>query len=217
MSYIEGYDYITAHKKWVADHPSFRFGEFQTEYRNVVAEMYYSLLRLPSANLTQRTAHYMYGQDLLHYNHLIEVNKSLMEGLGTQQKVKYFVTIGFNHQTFSLDLFKSWMKVFDKYSWVISYIGKFELFRENGEHPHIHIILETDLRHKGKIIDKLHTSLTSRKHNLIVGKNNIDVKICEDRHYKYIQGIKTDNKVKYTLLDEVYRQDNDIPEFYERK
>jgi len=125
----------------------------------------------------------------------------------------WFITIGFNHQTWSV---RSSINVID--SIVSNKIfkeirGVFELFRENGEHPHVHFLCRLlDNLPKSKIIEKLWATKGIKK--VVLAKTFIDIKRAGQQHEKYILGDKTESKLSYCQKDKDFRKKNNIPEFF---
>jgi len=122
----------------------------------------------------------------------------------------HFVTIGFNHQEFTIDACHIAIQKILKMDWVISAKANLEYFRENGQHPHVHFIIETPYK-KGKIVDSIFKSKYMKK--LVLKKNFIDVKPALECHFKYINLEKQEAKMVYVILDQEWRQKNQIPDY----
>lgn len=128
---------------------------------------------------------------------------------------KWFVTIGFNHQTFDpkqVKLFISnlfTLKFFDDGSF-----GVFEYYRANGEHPHIHICLKTSVKTKSQIVQQIFRSKNASK--FILNKNFIDVKPFEKYHDEYLAGNKTEDKMSFVERDKSWRFENNYPDIFNK-
>jgi len=123
---------------------------------------------------------------------------------------EWFITIGFNHQTWDIP---SCVKVIYKilsFDWVDSGTGVFELYRTNGEHPHVHLLLDLnqDLS-KSKLLEKIWATAGIKK--VVLKKPFIDIKVAEEYHHNYIIGIKKPEKMPYCERDAEWREQNKIP------
>jgi len=138
---------------------------------------------------------------------LKNMEKLAMEDHGSTNK--YFVTIGFNHQTFNVKDFLKSINVLFRKSFVLSAEGVFEIYRTNGEHPHIHIIMEVPKIRAGIVVTKIFQTAGMSK--IVLSRNFIDVKPCEEYHYKYINGEKIEEKMGCCEKDKLFREKNNIP------
>lgn len=127
--------------------------------------------------------------------------------------VEYFVTIGFNHQTWNVPACVSAIQKVLNASWVKDGEAVFELYRSNGEHLHAHfsLILKDPLP-KSKVVEKLF-KLAGMK-NIVLKKNFIDIKELTDVRRLYIRGIKQDNKIPFVVRDQEWRGKNNIPNLF---
>lgn len=217
-------DFISAHLAWIKSHPAYAGFDFPSHlsYYELQRVTYDNLLRsyeqrpeIYTRYLPQDIAKEMFMKDLQkHKAHTIiaaDLAKEL--GLVKTNNDYLFITIGFNHQTFNVPLFKKWIEKFIQLSWIDTFKGKFELYRENGEHPHIHMIIKTDkIYSKSQLIQKIWKS--SKIKEIVLKESFIDYKICEPRHFQYIDGNKTDSKLPFVQKDIEFRKNNNIPEFY---
>lgn len=129
------------------------------------------------------------------------------------EKNKWFITVGFNHQTWDVPSCVSVIRKICENKIFKDIRGVFELFRENGEHPHCHFLVElTDTLPKSKIIEKLWATKGIKK--VVLSKTYIDVKKAEDYHQNYILGIKKKEKMECIEKDKIFRKKNNIPEFF---
>ena len=138
---------------------------------------------------------------------LQKLEKLALEDQGATNK--FFVTIGFNHQTFNAKLAMTSVNAIFRKSFVLSAEGVFEFYRENGEHPHIHIIMEVPKMRAGMLVTKIFQSAGMSK--VVLSRNFIDVKPCEEYHYGYIEGDKIEEKKEFCAKDKVWREQNMIP------
>lgn len=122
----------------------------------------------------------------------------------------WFVTLNFNHDTWSIkDCHKCITNVLAM-DWVIRAKGNFELHGEKGEHPHCHILLETK-EPKSRICDKIFRPLYTKK--VIFKKNFVECEMAQDYHYNYINLDKTSDKMTNVQKDIEWRKKNNIPDY----
>lgn len=138
---------------------------------------------------------------------LQNMEKLAMEDQGSTNK--YFVTIGLNHQTFNVKDFLKSINVLFRKSFVLSAEGVFEIYRTNGEHPHVHIIMEVPKMRPGMVVTKIFQTAGMSK--IVLSRNFVDVKPCEEYHYKYINGEKIEEKMECCEKDKLFREKNNIP------
>lgn len=211
--YQVGVDYKSAHLEFLKRTknfiPSKDVYENPETYYEAMTEVY------KLEGYTQAWAYTNLMKDKKHYRMMNEVlMKCDMELSKTDNiKGKYFVTIGFNHQTYTDKLMMKYMETLVGYEWLQSLLAKFEIHRTNGMHPHVHMIMETQLT-KSKVIEKLQRCKGGRV--LILKKEMIDVKMWEPRHDKYIAGQKTEEKMECVDKDAAYRLKNGIPEYWKK-
>lgn len=219
-NYNEKFDYVAAHLQWIRDHPKFESKEHSVldlgkvgsvyferpSYIDVMTEWYKTSLS-PFLN---KIAYLNYKDDLRWMEESKKINLTLTKK-DFETNVA-FVTIGFNHQEFTIskafELIKSILnsdKVLD---------GSFavmENYRENGTHPHVHMkIYYSGTTYKSMLIQTMFRSKNAKK--LILSKNFIDVKEFQPYHDEYLQGNKQENKIKYVEMDKNWRQINKIPD-----
>lgn len=124
---------------------------------------------------------------------------------------QFFITIGFNHQTWDIP---KCVKVIEKiltFDWIKEGEAVFELYRTNGEHPHVHFLVDiTDGLTKSKIVEKLWACAGIKK--VVLKKSFIDVKVAQEYHEKYIKGDKIPEKVECCDRDREWRKKNGIPQ-----
>lgn len=145
------------------------------------------------------------------HKQLQQVKNTLLNKQDT--KPKWFITIGFNHQTFKISDAVLVIRRICENKIFKEIRGVFEMFRENGEHPHVHFLAELhETLPKSKILEKLWATKGIKKQ--VFSKTFIDVKKAEDYHTNYILGIKKQEKMKYIEKDKEFRKKNNIPEFF---
>lgn len=138
-----------------------------------------------------------------------EIDKKV-ESLEPTPNGWWFVTIGFNHDTWTI---KDCCKCIEKIlamDWIISGKANFELFRENGEHPHCHFVIETK-EPKSRIIDKMFRPLYTKK--VVFKKNFIEAEPALEHHQKYIRLDKKSEKMPMVDKDKEWRKKNNIPDY----
>lgn len=208
-------DYVSAHLQWIQNHPRFvpkeqTFFQYGYSYYDMMKELY---VNQKSHKYIQDYAHNTWISDI-HWHkksYLLsnEIQKEV-EKLEPTPNGMWFVTIGFNHQTWNIsDCCKCIEKILAM-EWIISAKANFELYRENGEHPHVHFIIETK-EPKSRILDKLFRPLYVKK--VVFSRNFIDIKPMMEYHHDYINLIKVSEKVKFIEQDKAWRQKNKIPDY----
>lgn len=206
-------DYKSLHLQWILRHPNFLpFGDHYDDYHMVMDVLY----RKP--NVTQDLAKMFFESDrkcLLKYDQAMNLlNRQDLKDLNSETN-KLFITIGFNHQTWDIP---SCVKVIERildFDWVKNGKARFELFRQNGEHPHCHFLIETTHNiPKSKVLEKIWATKGIKK--VCLKKSFIDYKVAGDHHDDYINGIKVIEKMKYVEQDIEWRAANGIKEVFEK-
>lgn len=132
----------------------------------------------------------------------------------SEKKLKYFCTLNFNHQTYTIQKCLDALNVILSYSWVLKCRAVFEFHRETGIHPHIHLMITTTVPNKSKVAEKLWAVKDIKK--IILKKPFVDVKPAQAYHDKYILLDKEEKKMSYVAKDILWRRENSIPEFFEK-
>lgn len=130
----------------------------------------------------------------------------------------FFVTIGFNEQKFNPPaVLKALNKLFEK-DWITSAYGVFEYYSEKGQHPHLmmrlQVIESIFKKGKGKIADKIMDSCLGK---FFDGRNYVDVKFWLPCHQPYIELNKCSEKKEFLEKDVLWRIENNLPAFVEKK
>lgn len=205
-------DYKTAHLEWIMRTKSFIpsvdvYECSHTPYIDAMRELY----RLDA--YLQAWAYVNLMRDMSHHRRIGQVLVTCANKLSERDEIKgrWFITIGFNHQTYTDNLMKKYMEALLTFDWVQSLKAKFEIFRTNGEHPHVHMLLETQLS-KSKIIEKLMRCKGGSK--LILKSQFVDVKPWLPCHDRYLDGQKTPEKMECVQKDIKYREEHEIPQVY---
>jgi len=215
-------DYKSAHIAWAIKHPDF-VGESviycgkRDSYEDVLRALYSPLSKVGP---TQAQAKSFYNVDLRSYEKQLEVMKhmyALVKTVPTEST--WFITLNFNHQTWSISSCLKILESILKFDWVIACRAVFELHRKNGEHPHIHMLLKYSPEkpkenNKSKLLEKLWAVKDIKK--VILNKNFIDVDPGFDYHIQYINGDKIEEKMKGVALDREWRFANGIPHLFEK-
>jgi len=228
-------DYVSAHLAWAKEHSNFspKYAQDITE-----SETYYKSLKtlystafshmgglendewfcckssskVRHANL-QKLAQSLYYADQLWLQNSQVISQLVAKTIIDAKKLEptaYFVTIGFNHQTWTVDkCVKAISKLMD-FDWVLRCKANFELFRENGEHPHCHFYIET-YEPKSKVLEKLFRPKYIQ--DIVLKKSFIDIKKAELYHIDYINLVKTSGKMSFVQQDVEWREKNCIPNF----
>jgi len=146
---------------------------------------------------------------------LLEVIRHSKPIEDVKNELGWFITIGFNHQTWNV---VNCVKVIERIlalPWVTSCTAVFELHRENGQHPHCHFLITTlEKMYKSKILEKFYAVRGIK--SVCLNKSFIDVKVAEPRHQKYITLDKVQSKLRFIEQDKIWRAENNIKEKYEK-
>lgn len=198
-------DWKSAHLAWIKS----------TKYHHAVDGSYHEVMSYlyQNAAVSQESAKFLWKEDKKRHKANFDLSKVLdkeIEKATPSPPDKWFVTIGFNHQTWTKDKCIKAIQKIMAMDWVVSAKAVFELHRENGEHPHVHFLLHTK-EPKSKIIEKIFRP--SYVQSVVYNKSFVDVKPAEEHHMKYIMGDKCDAKQQYVELDRQWRAANNIPDF----
>lgn len=228
-------DYVSAHLAWVKLNPTFspKYAQDMSEsgsYYNSLLLLYrtagslrgdlkddewlsYKAKHSEREPLLQNLAKSLYDADKLWLENSRVISQLVTKKIIDNKKLEptaYFVTIGFNHQTWSVDkCVKAISKLMD-FDWVLKCKANFELFRENGEHPHCHFYIET-YEPKSKVLEKLFRPKYIQ--DIVLKKSFIDIKKAELYHMDYINLVKTSGKMTYVERDIEWREKHCIPNF----
>jgi len=201
-------DYKSLHLNWIKSNKN-----FVPKNGNDLSEPYYDIMRFTyqQPNSSQNYAKICLIED-------IEWKKKSCKVLGelsiaTSSSTRHFVTIGFNHQTWSVASCVAVIKRIMALDWIDNATAVFELHRENGEHPHCHFLIDTKFT-KSKILEKLWAVKDIKK--IVLQKSFIDYKVAQDYHVKYINGDKIENKMPYVEKDILWRQENNIEQLFKK-
>lgn len=205
-------DYKSAHLAWIHSTPKF-LPKYAQDYRADIS--YFEIIKhvYNNPNCSQEYAKLMFVSDKVWYQQSYKVSNEIDKAVKKLEPTAngwWFVTIGFNHQTWSI---KKCCQVITKiiaFDWIISVKANFELYRPNGEHPHCHFVIETDLP-KSKILEKIWRPKYVQE--VVLSKSFIDIKKFEEHHRKYINLEKTYDKMECVNKDIIWRGQNNIPDF----
>lgn len=203
------FDFVGAHLKWISQNKDFKPSDYHTgghAYLENMSEVY----KNPFKDV-QRVARIMFEHDLKVFKKQQATLKYMLKLTESVKSDEWFVTIGFNHQTFEVSRAVAFIKAISALEWVQDFKAVLETHRENGIHPHCHMYIKTELP-KSKIVDKVNRSKGANK--LILARNFIDVKPWCDYHADYIVGNKKDDKIKYVELDKQWRIQNNVPHLF---
>jgi len=129
--------------------------------------------------------------------------------------ISYFITVGFNHQTWSVRACLSVIETICANKIFENIKGVFEYYRENGEHPHVHFLCRLfDNLPKSKVLEKLWATKGIKQ--VVLAKSFIDIKVAGLQHDNYINGDKTESKLILCQKDKEFRKKNNIPEFFSK-
>ena len=228
-------DYVSAHLAWAKQHPSFspKYAQDMSEsgsYYESLKILYFTAFsdrgglendewyskrnsfEARQSNLQKLAQSCLYTDQLWLQNSQV-ISQLVAKTIIDAKKLEptaYFVTIGFNHQTWSVGkCVKAISKLMD-FDWVLKCKANFELFRENGEHPHCHFYIET-FEPKSKVLEKLFRPKYIQ--DIVLKKSFIDIKKAELYHIDYINLKKTSGKMSCVERDIEWREKHCIPNF----
>jgi len=221
-SYVESTDYVQLHFDWILKNNRYAIANagVHSDYYDIMSSVYKDMavdkkcccdkISYPHSQ-RNHTAFKMLLTDMRlskkSVDNLQILEKVAMEDQGSTNI--YFITIGFNHQTFTVKAAMMAINAVFRKSFVDSAEGVFEFYRTNGEHPHIHIIMEVPKMRPGILVTKIFQTAGMSK--VVLSRNFIDVKPCEEYHYKYLEGNKIEEKMECCEKDKLWREQNQIP------
>lgn len=206
-------DYKAAHLAWIDRTKNFTpkyAQDYTVHYFDIMSQIY------SRSDVSQSYAKMCYLEDKLWYKQTYAIEKEIdkeVNKVAPSIVNDFFVTIGFNHQTWSVAKCCKAIEKIINMEWIDSCKANFELHRENGEHPHVHFFIKTK-EPKSKVLDKLWRPKYIQ--DLVLSKSFIDIKVGMDYHLKYINLDKQEDKTEYVLRDKDWRAKNNIPN-YEKK
>jgi len=215
-----------AHVVWVQQHPNFidRDTGRRGEDYIIILEDIYKSHRNNAGWFSRRfdlptfigKVYYHLRKDIKFLNKVSDLDNVIKEqtklALGSNVPLnKWFITIGFNHQTYNIKECCVVIGLVLSHSIVKEGEAVFEFHRENGFHPHCHFLLQlNDTLPKSKIVEKLFAIKGMKK--VVLSKTFIDVKQAEEYHIKYLKGDKTQEKMECVEKDIEFRNKNSIPQ-----
>jgi len=209
-------DFMSAHLAWIKKNPTFSpkyaqdIEDGRTYYKSI-QDLYHTWRG--SDELKQNCARQFLKSDRLWFENSMLVNQLITKEIYQEKKLvpfEWFVTIGFNHQTWTISKCVMTISKLIAFDWVESCKANFELFRENGEHPHCHFIIKT-FEPRSRVVDKLFRPQYLQ--DVCLKKSFIQINKAELYHYDYINLIKTASKMPYVQQDIIWREKNGIPNF----
>lgn len=218
-------DYTATHLQWLKRHPSYYPPYYEkyscNNYYDQMCLHYKTLMELHPAKKVNELAYRDLLADMYHqqnYDKTIrDLQKTICQGNTGSSRKFFFVTIGFEHDLFTINKALFCIKQILGYEWVTSAKANFEFHRvvegQIFEHPHVHFFIGTDDKKmcKSKIIGKIFRAKSCN--SIVSNENFIDVKVAEQYHMDYILLKKKDEKMPMVQLDKEWRQENNIPDF----
>jgi len=206
-------DYKSLHIVWLKSHPNF-IPKYPQDYDRPYIDVIKSLYM--NQNISQAHAMVFFESDRHWFDTSnVIIKEMLKQDRKGQEQQRLFITIGFNHQTWNIP---DCLKVIEKikqFDWIKRLKGRFELHRTNGEHPHVHFLIELNEQlPKSKVLEKLWATRGIKK--VCLKKSFIDYKIAQDYHNAYIMLDKCKEKMEYVNKDIQWRLGNNIPELFEK-
>jgi len=224
------------HLQWIKKHPTFVCNwcvlGINENYFDVMTSIYGSWGKVDYVNCRidntiwddnhDKCAVRFFNDDLLCFN-AYENSLALLTAkiITTPKVLSFFLTIGFNHQTYTIPKCVALIEKILTYDWILKCRAVFEFHRENGEHPHCHFLITTSLPNKSKFLEQMWAVGGIKQVVLAQGNGKkcptfIDAKPAEPRHIPYIMLDKADKKKQYIQKDIIWRKNNNIPEFFEK-
>jgi len=202
-------NYKALHLQWIVNHPRFVPPQIYKYPYIEIMEACYS-----NPAVTNDVALVFFKGDVKWYQESTDIiSQIISESKAPPLPDSLFITIGFNHQTWTPNLCHKAIENLLKLTFIQEATAVFELHRENGEHPHVHLLITTDKKYpKSRIIDRVYASKGIK--DLIVGKQFIDYKIAEAYHVGYIAGYKKEEKMKYVEMDNSWKITQGLPYNY---
>jgi len=206
-------DYKSLHLAFLKSNSQFtpKYSYDYTEpYFNIISELY----RNP--RVTNSHAQMLYDGDMLWQKTCKQAIKSDIRNAHKADPIApVFVTIGFNHQTWSIPSCVKVIETIKSRPWIKTIRAVFEIHRDNGMHPHVHMLIQpSEPITKSKMLEKI-WAIAGIK-DIVLKKTFIDYKVAADYHHKYIMLDKTEDKMEYVHKDIDWRLENDIPEYWEK-
>lgn len=201
-------DWKSIHLNWIKRNPN-----FVPKNGDDLSEPYYEIMKFTyqNPNATQVYAKRCLVEDIEWKKKSDKIISELFAI--NQSSISHFITIGFNHQTWSVSQCVNLINLIMNFDWVDGGKAVFELNRENGQHPHCHFLIQSKLP-KSKIIEKIWAAKGIKK--IVLQKSFIDYKVAMPYHDKYVLGDKQDDKLKYVEMDRQWREKNNIKHLFEK-
>jgi hypothetical protein len=204
-------NYKALHLQWIVNHPRFVPPQiYKYPYIEIMEQTY------RNKAVTDDVALVFFRADVKWYHDSIDIISNIvLQSKAPPLPDSLFITIGFNHQTWTPNLCHNAIENLLKLTFIKEATAVFELHRENGEHPHVHFLIVTDKKYpKSRIIDRIYASKGIK--DLIVGKQFIDYKVAEAYHVGYVSGIKKPEKMQYVELDNNWKIMKGLPYNYSK-
>ena len=208
-------NYKSLHLQWIRSHPAFvaKFSHLQDQdlsHLDIMTQLYVD------ERVTNEIAQMFFKLDVKWF---IESQKDILTFIKQQHKAEpmspIFVTIGFNHQTWTPQSCVKVIQTILGLNWIGTMDAVFEYHRSNGLHPHVHMVIKPSVPlSKSKVLEKLWAVSGMKK--VCLKKSFIDYKIATDVHANYILGEKQQSKMEYVLLDKIWRERNGIEHLYQK-
>lgn len=212
-------DYKTLHLQWIKNNRSFRpksgIDLAFTSYYDQMLAYYFST---DAVYKQQYTAYRIIQEDYQWSKKSKTINEEIAVMCGDKFEPlgdSFFVTINMNEKLFDPDkALKAVSKLFEK-SYVSYGYAIFEYNTSQGAHPHIHMkLIVNKYNCKSKLLEKLYDSYLGK---LTDGKNFIDIKKWLSIHQDYLEYDKAISKKEYLEKDKIWRKENNLPEYLEKK
>lgn len=197
------------HLQWIMNHPRFVDKQsYNVPYLEIMEQTY------KNPAVTEEIALMFFKSDVKWYiQSALEIQRITLEMQAPPLPDSIFITIGFNHQTWTPQTCHQAITDLLTLPLIKTATAVFELHRENGLHPHVHLLITTDKKYpKSRVIDRIYNSKGMKK--LIVGKQFVDYKMAEAYHVGYIAGDKKAEKMEYVEKDNNWKIMQGLPYNY---
>lgn len=205
-------DFKNAHLAWLKATRDFE-PKYPQDYSRGISYIDTMIALYADPRIPMTMAEAMFVADKAWYKRSKKIAREIdkqVEALEPTPSTMWFITIGFNHDTWSIKDCNFCIEKLLAMEWIIRGKANFEFYRSNGEHPHCHFLIETK-EPKSRILEKLFRPLYTKK--VVFSKNFIDVKPALEHHHKYIMLDKVFDKMENVEKDKEWRKKNKIPDY----
>lgn len=213
-------NYKLMHLNWLGERKSFaprwfeRTDQFPT-YIKKLESMYLGANAIWKDNLT---AYYNLRDD---YNIVFGKKKTATDEVhkmfgGRPTKNKWFITFNWDDKNFNKKLILKSLEALIKKKWVISFVGVFEYYGMDGNHPHLHTVIEFPSTKEFDEKYKINRKLFDQQISDTLAHNFIQTLRYRKNHTAYTLGVKCEAKQENLLKDKDWREENGLHHVYRK-